>query len=380
VGLLEKINSPDDLKQIEYHRLPDIASEIRDLIIDVVSKNGGHLASSLGTVELTIALHRVYNFGHDKLIWDVGHQSYAHKILTGNQYLQFIRNCFNDSPFTQKKIVLDCSNGATFESAPKIFKHLGMDTTVIFDQPDGFNINDHCGSQHTAALSKKVLELNADAGFAYDGDGDRLIAVNEKGDEITGDQLIAICSDYALKHNRLDNQTVVTTVMSNIGLKALFDDRDIKHIIADVGDRYVAEEMKKNNAVIGGEDSGHMIFMDKHTTGDGIYSSLKILEIMCDESKPLSELSGIMKVYPQKLINIEVDSKPDIYSIPEIKSCIDNIESRLKGLGRVLVRYSGTQLLCRVMVEGPTIDETEICCQEISDLIKSKIGIQTLSN
>jgi phosphoglucosamine mutase len=163
--------------------------------------------------------------------------------------------------------------------------------------------------------------------------------------------------------------------MSNIGLKAILKEKGINHIIADVGDRYVAEEMRSSGSILGGEDSGHMIFMDKHTTGDGIYSALKILEIMCKSTESLSKLSGIMKVFPQKLINIKVNSKPDIYSIPEIKSCIEDVESRLKGLGRVLVRYSGTQLLCRVMVEGPTTEETETCCQEIAELIRLKIGV-----
>lgn len=269
------------------------------------------------------------------------------------------------------KIILDCSNGATYRVAPKIFTALGADVESLFISPDGKNINKDCGSQHPETLVKEVVAKKADIGLAFDGDGDRLIAVDEKGRVVTGDRILAVCAKFLKQKQRLENNIVVSTVMSNMGLGAALKHMGIQHVTAKVGDRYVLEEMISSGAVIGGEDSGHMIFSKHLATGDGILTALRLIEAMKEEqATPLSELTKIMTVFPQVLINVDVKSKPDIETIPEIMDAIRSVEKRLNGEGRVLVRYSGTQPLCRIMVEGPTVDDTEKYCRQIADVVK----------
>jgi len=212
--------------------------------------------------------------------------------------------------------------------------------------------------------SETVLREKADLGMAFDGDGDRIIVVDEKGNTITGDQIVAICANTLKKEGRLKNDTVVTTVMSNKGLSNTFRDLNIKHLKTGVGDRYVLEEMLKSGAIIGGEDSGHIIFLDHHTSGDGIISGLQLVATILKEKKPLSELAKLVTVYPQVLINVKVKTKPEISTIPEIMEIIDTTEKELGDNGRVLVRYSGTELLCRIMVEGPDEKITKITLQK----------------
>jgi phosphoglucosamine mutase len=272
------------------------------------------------------------------------------------------------------KIVLDCSNGATFRVAPAIFYELGADVEALFVSPDGKNINDNCGSQHPEILQKKVLEKGADIGLAFDGDGDRLIAVDEKGAVTTGDQILAACAKFMKQKGLLKGNQVVSTVMSNMGLGVALKEMGIKHTVAEVGDRYVMEKMIASGAVLGGEDSGHMIFLAHHTTGDGVLTALRLIEAMKEESKPLSELCKIMTIFPQVLMNVEVKHKPDLRTVPDIKDAIKSIEKSLGAKGRVLVRYSGTQQICRIMVEGPTIDETRRYCQHLSDIVKDILG------
>ncbi|MBU0986427.1 MAG: phosphoglucosamine mutase, partial [Proteobacteria bacterium] len=211
-------------------------------------------------------------------------------------------------------------------------------------------------------------------GLAFDGDGDRLIAVDEKGKIVTGDQILFVCAKFMKEKGRLKNNRVVSTVMSNIGFGLAMQDLGIDHSMADVGDRYVMKEMIASGAVLGGEDSGHMIFLDQHTTGDGILAALRLIEVMGETSKPLSELCKTMAVFPQILINVEVRHKPDLKTVPEIKNAIQSVEENLGKKGRVLVRYSGTQPKCRVMVEGPTHAETERYCRQLVDIIKAVIG------
>ena len=293
----------------------------------------------------------------------------------GKSYANFLKrtvpgkNCFKGL-----KIVMDCSNGATFDVAPELLTMLGANVEALFVHPDGKNINDNCGSQHTEVLKKTVVNRRADIGLAFDGDGDRLVAVDETGGIATGDQIIVICARYMKKNNTLKGNCVVSTVMSNIGLHLSLKKMGITHIQSNVGDRRVVEKMISSGAVLGGEDSGHMIFLDHHTTGDGILTALRLIEIMQAESKPLSELRKIMTVFPQVLINVEVNHKPDIKTVSEIKDAITSVEHRLGNEGRVLVRYSGTEPLCRVMVEGPDIDITRSYCQELADKIKKNIG------
>ncbi len=272
------------------------------------------------------------------------------------------------------KIVIDCANGATFQTAPQLFTELGADVIPLFIQPDGKNINDKCGSQHPETLIEKVLENKADIGLAFDGDGDRLIAVDEKGNTATGDQIIAVCARYLKKKGKLANNLAVTTVMSNMGLGIALKEMDINHSMAKVGDRYVLEEMQNKNAVLGGEDSGHMIFLDHHTTGDGMIAAIKLLHALKDSKKPFSEVLKVMDVFPQELINIDVKTKPEIDSVPEIKNIIQLVAKKLANKGRVLVRYSGTQPMCRVMVEGPTKVETSRYCKKIADVIEEVLG------
>ena len=292
----------------------------------------------------------------------------------GHNYIDFLSSKVQENFCQWIKIVIDCSNGATYKVAPELFVRLGAEVETLFNDPDGKNINENCGSENTSELRKIVLEKRADIGLAFDGDGDRLIAVDEKGNIITGDKILAICARAMKKKGELKNNTVVSTVMSNMGLGIALEDMNIKNIKAKVGDRYVLASMIHSGAVLGGEDSGHMIFLDHQTTGDGILTALKLLEALKDESKPLSELSKIMDVFPQVLINVEVENKPDILSIPKINETIKAVEKNLAEKGRVLVRYSGTQPLCRVMVEGPTLKLTKKYCQEIADKVKEQIG------
>ena len=273
------------------------------------------------------------------------------------------------------KIVLDCANGATFRTAPQLFSDLGAGVVALGVAPDGKNINHHCGSEHLDGLIQRVLETGAHIGLALDGDGDRLIAVDEKGQILSGDHILLICADLMKRQGRLKSQCAVSTVMSNVGLGVALKKMGIRHEKSKVGDRYVMEKMNACGAVIGGEDSGHMIFADHHTTGDGSLTGLKLVEAMQAENKPLSELSRMMTSYPQVLINVEVHSKPDIDSVAEIVNAIKSVESELGDQGRVLVRYSGTQPICRIMVEGPSQGKTQRYCKQLSDIITKSIGI-----
>jgi phosphoglucosamine mutase len=290
-------------------------------------------------------------------------------------YKEFLKNCITEKSSLQGiKIVLDCSNGATYGIAPDLFDELGARVDALSIRPDGKNINAGCGSEHPQALISEVLKRNADIGLAFDGDGDRLIAVDDKGQVITGDRILAICAKVLKQKRMLKNNLVVSTVMSNLGLRIALKKMGIKHVMTKVGDRYVLEEMRASGATIGGEDSGHMIFSDHHTTGDGMLTALKLIEAMQTESKPLSELSAIMTVFPQVLINVDVRHKPEIQSVPEVVDAIKTVENKLGEQGRVLVRYSGTQPLCRIMVEASSEEDTKQYCMQISEIIKEKIG------
>jgi phosphoglucosamine mutase len=273
------------------------------------------------------------------------------------------------------RIVLDCANGATSCVAPGIFTQLGANVTAIHCEPNGTNINDRCGSQHTENLSRKVRETGSDLGFAFDGDGDRLIAVDERGEELSGDHILAICSKMYQDQGRLKNNLVVSTVMSNFGFITALRLLGIDHAASAVGDRYVLEMMQQKGAVLGGEQSGHMIFLDRHTSGDGIISALQLLTAILLEGKSLSVLSQVMQSSPQKIINVEVKSKPPLESLPELQKNIQSAETALNREGRILIRYSGTQHMCRVMVEGPTVAITDRLAGELAETVKKCIGL-----
>ena len=291
------------------------------------------------------------------------------------RYIVFLKHSFpREFTLEGTKVVLDCANGATYRVAPDAFFELGAEVTTLFDDPDGKNINVKCGSQHPETLAAEVLKKGADVGFAFDGDGDRLIAVDEKGAVLTGDQIIAVCANVMKKEGSLTNNLVVRTVMSNIGLSVALKNIQVDSVITKVGDRYVLEEMQAKGSAIGGEESGHIIFLQHHTTGDGILSALQVLSAMKKEGKPLSELAKIMHVFPQSLMNVDTKSRPEISTVPEIVSVIKAVEQKLGDKGRVLVRYSGTQNMCRVMVEGPTKEETLEYCKQIADVVRAKLG------
>jgi len=291
------------------------------------------------------------------------------------RYIVFLKNTFpRDLSMEGMKIVIDAANGATYRVASAAFTELGANVDVIHNNPDGLNINENCGSQHTQDLEKRVVETGAAIGLAFDGDGDRLIAVDEKGRTITGDQIMVICASVLKDQGRLKNDLLVSTVMSNLGLTFACKKYGFKHHASKVGDRYVLEDMQRLGAVIGGEESGHMIFLDHHTTGDGIITALQLIAAMIRKVKPLSELAGMMEIFPQKLINVPVKSKPDISSVPQVVAAIKQAEAELGDRGRVLVRYSGTQNACRVMVEGPTDDLTQKYCKQIAEAVKAALG------
>lgn len=291
------------------------------------------------------------------------------------RYIVFCKNTFPEHVSIEGlKVVLDCANGATYKVAPIIFSELGADVTAIHNKPDGLNINKDCGSQHTQDLRNKVKELGADIGLAFDGDGDRLIAVDENGEELTGDHIIAICAKWYKRHGLLNNNKVIATVMSNFGFHEAMKKLDIDVGVAPVGDRYVLEMMKEQQATLGGEASGHLIFANHHTTGDGIIAALQLLAVMRSEGKTLSELATVMRTFPQKLINLDVKQKPPIDEIPELVAAIQQAEAELAGAGRVLIRYSGTQSMCRVMVEGPSVEITDRLATSLADTVRACIG------
>ena len=293
----------------------------------------------------------------------------------GREYLSYLQNKVSPGlNLDGVRLVLDCANGAAFEAAPRLFAGLGAKVRVLADRPDGKNINLDCGSQHPEKLAKTVVLEGAHLGLAFDGDADRLIAVDETGAVLTGDRLMAVFAGYLMEKNQLPGNRVVFTVMSNLGLKIALEKMGIQNEITPVGDKYVLDRMRKTGAVLGGEDSGHIIFLDLHTTGDGLLAGVKLLEVMTQKGRPLSQLAGIMTAYPQILVNTWVNSKPDLSEIPGLFSEIQKLKNQLGDKGRVLVRYSGTQNLCRVMVEGPSRREVEAFARHLSGIIEKNIG------
>jgi phosphoglucosamine mutase len=300
----------------------------------------------------------------------------VHKVRdASDRYMVFLKDVFaKHGSMHGMNIILDCANGATFRVAPSTFMDLGARVGTLSAEPDGKNINANCGSEYPERLAEQVVKDKADVGFAFDGDGDRVITVDETGGVLTGEQILSICANVMKDEGQLANNVVVSTVMSNIGLGLALRELGIEHVTTKVGDRYVLKEMLDRGARIGGEGSGHMIFLDHHTTGDGIITALSVVGAMKKAGKPLSELGKLVKIFPQHLINVGVKDKPSIDTVPEIVAAIEHTEKILGDVGRVLVRYSGTQAMCRVMVEGPTHEETERCCREIAEVVRKKLG------
>lgn len=268
----------------------------------------------------------------------------------GQKYLQFLKQTV-DEEFTDIHIALDCANGATSSLATHLFADLDADVSTMGASPDGLNINDGVGSTHPESLAAFVKEKEADVGLAFDGDGDRIIAIDENGEIVDGDQIMFICAKYLKGEARLKQGTVVSTVMSNLGFHKGLEELGIKSVQTAVGDRYVVEEMKNGGYNLGGEQSGHIIFLDYNTTGDGLLTGLQLVNIMKATNKKLSELAGEMKKYPQKLVNIRVSDKHHVTENEKVKEIIKQVEGEMAGDGRILVRPSGTEPLVRVMAE-----------------------------
>ena len=296
-----------------------------------------------------------------------------------NEYIYFFRKHFDDTIEKHLRddfvVGIDTANGATSVVAEKVFKDLGINYRIINNTPDGININENCGSTHLDNLKKFVVENKLSLGIAYDGDGDRCLAIDEKGNEIDGDKLLAIISSSLRKKGKLNKDTIVATIMSNLGLNKYAENNGLKLVQTKVGDRYVLEEMLKEGYNLGGEQSGHVILLDYNPTGDGILTSLMLIQTILEENKTASELASIIKLYPQVLINAKVnaDKKYDYDKDADIKKAIADVEKEFAGNGRVVIRPSGTEPLVRVMIEGEDQEHITKRAKEIAELIEKKL-------
>ena len=301
----------------------------------------------------------------------IGHIEYRTDLL--NQYMEFVISTCKER-FEGVKVVLDCANGAAYEAMPKILRHLGATVKVIHALPNGTNINDGCGSTHLESLQKAVLENGADFGIAHDGDADRCLCVDEKGQIIDGDHILVMCAMDMMKDGKLPYNTVVTTVMANIGFHQAIKKAGGRAEITKVGDRYVLENMLKNGYKIGGEQSGHIIFTDFSTTGDGLITALQVLSSLKHSGRKASDLTALMTTYPQLLVNVKVATKEGWETNEAIKKAIAAGDEELGDNGRILVRPSGTEPLIRVMAEGPDQEQLDRICHAIADVVKKEQG------
>ena len=291
------------------------------------------------------------------------------------RYVVFLKNAFpRHLTLEGLRIVVDCANGAAYKVAPAVFAELGAEVITLGARPDGTNINDDCGALHPGKMQQAVKKHGAQVGIAVDGDADRVIIADEHGEEVDGDTIMAMCARRMLERDELKKKTLVTTVMSNIGLERSLDSVGGKLVRVQVGDRYVVEEMRSHGYNFGGEQSGHLVFLDHMTTGDGVLGALQVLAVMLESQKPLSELRRVMTRYPQVLVNLKVKEKRPLSDLPLVTTLIGNIERKLGGDGRVLVRYSGTEPKVRVMVEGT--DEVAIkgYAEEIARALETACG------
>ena len=302
-----------------------------------------------------------------------------HDYIEGVRKYQAFLKTTAEGDFEGYNVVLDTANGASYTSARAVFADLKANLTVIGENPDGLNINVKVGSTHPEAMAKKVVETGSDLGLAFDGDADRLIAVDENGEIVDGDKIMFIVGKYLLGQGKLAQDTLVTTVMSNLGFHLALEEAGINSVITAVGDRYVVEEMKKNNYNFGGEQSGHMIFLDYNTTGDGQLSAIQLLKVMRETGKTLSELASEVTIYPQKLVNVRVKdnaAKKSAMDVPAIQKVISEMETSMNGKGRILVRPSGTEPLLRVMAEAPTHEQVEHVVDTIVEVVEAEIGVK----
>ena len=347
--------------------------------------NGIKFFSNKGTKisdELEEEIEEVLDSGKLDTIRAVGNEvgiSYNREDLL-EEYLFFFRKNFEDDfdryDLSNFKVVIDTANGATSSIAEQTFKKLGIKYDIINNNPDGININHECGSTHLEMVKKYVIDNKCNMGIAYDGDGDRCLLVDENGNEVDGDTILAIISKYLKSKNELKNNTIVATVMSNLGLKKYCEQNDVNFMETKVGDRYVLENMLKNGYNLGGEQSGHIIFLDYNPTGDGILTSLMVIKVLMESKQTLSEAAKIIKIYPQVLVNAKVnaDKKEEYNKDEEIKTEIQKIEEEFKDNGRVLIRPSGTEPLVRVMIEGENQEYINEKANHLAKLIEKKLS------
>lgn len=286
-----------------------------------------------------------------------------------NRYVAFLKETI-PCDFKGLKVVVDCANGAAYRVAPRVLEELGAEVIPMFNFPDGVNINDGCGSTHPEKIQARVVEVNADLGLAHDGDADRLIAVDNHGNLIDGDQIMVICARHLKAQNRLPKNIVVVTVMSNLGLHLAMQESNIEILQTKVGDRYVLEELLQTGAAFGGEQSGHILFLDHSPTGDGILTALQLLAVVKTTGSSLAELAGQMERLPQLLENVRVDDKHKVMTSPVLAQSIKDMEKRLDGQGRILVRPSGTESLVRVMAEGRDMEQLQVIVGELVNIVK----------
>ncbi|UCD35512.1 MAG: phosphoglucosamine mutase [Nitrospiraceae bacterium] len=289
------------------------------------------------------------------------------------RYIEYVKSTFpRGKTLEGLKVVIDCSNGSAYKITPFVLNELGADVIAINDKPDGININSNCGATHPESMQRAVLEYRADIGIAHDGDADRTIVCDERGEIVDGDKVMAICAMDMKKDGRLKGNTVVATVMSNIGFELYLKKAGITVLRTKVGDRYVVEEMVKRGCNLGGEQSGHIIFLDHNTTGDGPITALQVLSIMCRRAKKLSRLASSIPIYPQVLLNVHVKSPRKVESFPKVMGAIKKAEKKLAN-GRILVRPSGTEPKIRVMVEGDDMDDITLIAEEIAEVIRTNM-------
>ena len=299
----------------------------------------------------------------------------AYRIVDASgRYIVYLKSSFPQQlTLDGLRVVIDCANGANYKVAPLALEELGAEVFRLGTSPDGLNINYQCGSLHPENLQAKVREVRADVGLALDGDADRLLVVDEKGRLLDGDQIMAICADDLMKKGKLNKNILVGTVMSNMALEVFMKERGGQLLRTKVGDRYVIEAMRQHNAMLGGEQSGHLIFREYGTTGDGLLAALQILRIMRETGRPLSELADRLKLYPQKLINVSISRKIPFEKCEKLMAAQKEIEEKLGAHGRVLLRYSGTENLCRVMVEGEDEDFVRRAVRRLADVASEEL-------
>lgn len=291
------------------------------------------------------------------------------------RYVVFLKNTFpRELTLEGVRIVVDCAHGAAYKAAPAVFRELGAEVFTIGDDPDGYNINLDCGSLYPHNAARRVRETRADIGISLDGDADRAILIDEKGEVVDGDGILALTAIHQAELGRLAKNTLVSTVMSNVGLEVALKSHGIDLVRTAVGDRYVVEEMRRSGFNLGGEQSGHLVFLDHSTTGDGLLAALQVLAVMQQKQRRLSELASVMRPFPQVLINIDVREKPPLDQLEDFQALVRQIEEKLEDSGRVLARYSGTESKARIMVEGPEDEMVHAYANELSQSLRSLIG------